>query len=86
MLIREGADDRTLGRIYAAVVQAVMLYKSEMWVVILHIGRFWGVFLHRVAHRMAVRQPQIGWYSVWVYIPLRRDYSSWRPTYPAART
>ena len=31
VLIREGADARTLGRIYMALVQAVMLYGLETW-------------------------------------------------------
>ena len=42
MLSREGADVWILGRVYVLVVQAVMLYGSETWVMIPHIGRFFG--------------------------------------------
>ena len=32
ILVREGADKRTAGRFYVAVVQAVLLFGSETWV------------------------------------------------------
>ena len=32
ILGREGADRRTAGRFYVAVVQEVLLFGSEMWV------------------------------------------------------
>ena len=38
VLVREGADARTLGIIYMEMVQAVMLYGSEMWVMTPRIG------------------------------------------------
>ena len=41
VLNREGLDARTLGVIYVAVVQAVMIYRLETWVMILCIGKFW---------------------------------------------
>ena len=31
-MVREGADMRMTGRFYVAVVQAVLLFGSEMWV------------------------------------------------------
>ena len=65
-------DARTLGRIYVAVVQTVMLYGSEMWVMKPCIGKVLGIFRHRVAHRLTVRQPWRGWYGRWVY-PLLED-------------
>ena len=34
VLIREGVDARTSGHIYLAVVQLVMIYGSEMWIMI----------------------------------------------------
>ena len=49
VLIREVADDRTLRRIYRAVVQAVMMYRLETWLMIPLIGRVLGEFDHRVA-------------------------------------
>ena len=44
VLSREGADARTLGQIYLAVVQSVMLYGLETWVMTPHIGRVLGGF------------------------------------------
>ena len=67
MLIREGLDDRTLRRIYVVVVQLILLYGSETWVMTPYIGRIWGIFHHRVAHRLTRRQPRRGWSSGWVY-------------------
>ena len=49
------------------VVQAVMLYGLETWVVTPHIGRVLDGFHHRVARRLMVRQHRRGRYSLWVY-------------------
>ena len=70
VLIREGADAQTLGRIYVVVVQAVVLYRSEKWVMTPHIGRFGDRLDQRVAHRLTGRQPRRGRDSGWVYPPL----------------
>ena len=56
VLSRDGADERTSGQIYLAVVKLVMFYGSDTWVVTYHIGRFLGGFYHRVAHRLRGRQ------------------------------
>ena len=40
VIIRDGAYDQTLGRIYVAAVQAIILYGLEMWVMTPLIGRF----------------------------------------------
>ena len=53
-------DACTLGGIYVAVVQAVMLYGSETWVVTPRIGRVLGVFRHRVDRRLRGIQPWRG--------------------------
>ena len=53
---REVADDRTLGRTYGLVVQVVILYGLEMWVFISRIGRFWGVFHHRMDRKLTAIQ------------------------------
>ena len=52
LLRREGADARTLGMFYVAVVQAVLIYRSEMWVMSPRIGKMLGGFYHWVAHRL----------------------------------
>ena len=59
-MTREGADDRTSGMSYVAVVQAVMMYGSETWVMKLCVGVILGRFHHRVARRLTVRQPWRG--------------------------
>ena len=52
VLIREGADARTSVQIYLAVVQLVIIYGSNTWVMTPHIGRVLVRFHHRVALRL----------------------------------
>ena len=61
ILIREGADDQTPGHIYLAVVQLVLLYMSDTWVLTPHMKRVLGKFHQRVARRLTGRQPWKGW-------------------------
>ena len=42
VLSREGADARTSGQIYLAVVQVFIIYGSETWVMTPRIGRVLG--------------------------------------------
>ena len=49
----EGADVWTLGSLYLANVQAVLIFVSETWVVIPQIGRILEGLHHQVAQRMA---------------------------------
>ena len=70
LLTREGADAPLYGRVYVEVVQAVMLYRSDTWVMTPHIGRSLGGSHHRVDRRLMGRQPWRGWYSGWMYPPL----------------
>ena len=55
VLIREGADAWTSCQIYLTVVQLVLLYGSETWVMKPHIGRVLVRFHHRVERRMTGR-------------------------------
>ena len=71
VLIREGTDARNLGNIYVAVVQAVMLYGSDTWVMTLRVGWVLCVFHHRVACRLTGRQPRIGQDGGWMYTSLK---------------
>ena len=64
---REGADARTSGRIYLAVVKSVMIYGSESWVLTPHMKRVLGGLFHRVARRLTGRQPRRGQEGGWVY-------------------
>ena len=49
---REEADARTLVQIYLVVVQAVLIYGSETWVLTPSMKRVFGGFQHRVACRL----------------------------------
>ena len=53
ILGRDGADTRTSGRFYLAIVQAVLRFGAETWVLTPRIGRLLGVFHHRVARRIS---------------------------------
>ena len=70
VLERESADAWTSGRIYVVVVQAVLLYVLEMWVVTPRIAKVLGGFHHRVACRLIGRQTCRGRDGRWVYPPL----------------
>ena len=48
VLGREGADDRTLGTFYMVVVQVVLIFVSETWVMYPCIRRTLVGFHHRV--------------------------------------
>ena len=60
VMAREGADERTLGRIYVEVVHAVSVYGLETWVMTPRSGRFWGGFHLRVKRRLTDRKPLRG--------------------------
>ena len=66
LLSREGVDEQTSGQIYLAVVQLVMMYGSETWVVTYCIGRVLGGLHHRVTQRLTGRQPWQERDGVWV--------------------
>ena len=57
---REGLDAHTLGQIYLAVVQSVLFYGSETWVVTSLIWRVLGGFHHRLTRRLTGCQPYQG--------------------------
>ena len=67
---REGVDARTSVQIYLVVVQLVILYVSETWLITPRIGRVLGIFHHRVDSRLTGRQPRQGRDGVWLYPPL----------------
>ena len=48
MLGWEGADAWTLEMFYIALVKAILLYNSEMWVIYPHIRKTMGGFHHWV--------------------------------------
>ena len=56
ILRREGVDKRTEGRFYLAVVQAVLLFGSETWVLTPQLDKALARFHHRVARRHGIWQ------------------------------
>ena len=57
ILGKEGADTWRTGCFYVMVVQAILLFGSEMWVVTTHIKWLLGGFHHRVAQRISGKIP-----------------------------
>ena len=52
ILSREGADNRVLRNFFKAVVQEVLLFGAETWVLIPRIERVMESFMHRAARRI----------------------------------
>ena len=55
----EGANPRASGMFFKAVVQAVLLFRSETWVMTPCMGRALGSFQHGVARRIKGKHPKI---------------------------
>ena len=58
ILGQEGASPRVSGMFFKAVVQVVLLFKLETWVLTPRMGRALGSFQHRVARQIMGRQPK----------------------------
>ena len=71
VLSREGAEKRVLGNFFKAVVQQVLLFLPETWVLTTRIERALDSVMHRVARRITGRQPRRGWNGKWYYPSLR---------------
>ena len=56
ILRREGATPRILGIFFKAVVQQVLLFGAETWVVTPKMERVLSAFLHRAARRLTGRK------------------------------
>ena len=70
VLISEGTYAWTSGQIYLAVVQLVLLYKSDTWVLTPRTQRVMGRFHHGVVRRLTGRKPGKEPYRGWFYPPL----------------
>ena len=66
----EGADSHTSRTFYKEMVQAVILFGVESWMVSPLIGRTLGGFHHRVARRLAKIQPERNRAGTQIYLPL----------------
>ena len=64
ILVSEGADRRMVGSFYVAVVQAVLLFESNMWVLTPRLEKSLEGFHHQEVRQMAGMGPkhQKGWY------------------------
>ena len=60
ILSREGADKTVSVSFLKAVVQAVLLFGAEMWVLTPRIKRALESFIHRATRRITGKQPQRG--------------------------
>ena len=58
ILVREGADKRTVGRFYMPVVQAVILFGYETWVLTPRLEKYIESFHHRVVRKMLGMGPK----------------------------
>ena len=58
ILRREGATTRVSVNFFKAVVQQVLLFGAETWVVTPKMERALSAFLHGAARRLTGRQPQ----------------------------
>ena len=67
ILSREGATKRVSGHFFKAVVQQVLLFGAETWVMTPWIERELESFMHGTAHRIMGRQPRRGWDGKWYY-------------------
>ena len=67
ILGREGADSIKAGKLYMVVVQAVILFESETWVLTPWLEKSLEGFHHRVVQRMAGMGPKLQWDGTWVY-------------------
>ena len=54
----EGASPRVLGVLFKSVVQEVLLFELETWLMTPCMGRALGSFKHRVTRRITGRHPK----------------------------
>ena len=52
ILVREGAGRRTTGGFYVAVVQAVLLFETNMWVLTPPLDKQWRIFVEDIEEWM----------------------------------
>jgi Reverse transcriptase (RNA-dependent DNA polymerase) len=71
VLTREGADPRVCGMFYKAVVQSVLLYSCETWVITSQVLDVLKGFHHRMARRLSGKRPYfLPAERKWVYPPI----------------
>ena len=73
ILRRECATTRISGNFFKAVVQQVLLFGAETWVVTPNMERALSAFLHGAARRLTGRQPRRGRDGKWHYPSIEGD-------------
>ena len=71
ILFQEGADERVPGNFFKVVVQSVLLFRAEMWVLTLRMELALESFQHSNAHRITRLQPRRRGDGRWTYPPLK---------------
>ena len=69
ILVRDGATPRISGLFYKAVVQAVLLYGCETWVISPTMLKMLEGFHHRAARRISGKRPRLV-HGEWIYPPI----------------
>ena len=67
VLSREGATKQVSGNFFKAVVQQVLLFGGETWVLSPIMDRALSAFIHGLEIRITVRQPRRGRDGNWFY-------------------
>ena len=67
ILVREGAGRRTTGEFYVAVVQAVLLFGTNMWVLTPPLDKYFEGFHHRAVRQISGMVPKSQLDGTWVY-------------------
>ena len=67
ILSREGADKRVLGTFFKVVLQQVLLFGAETWVLSPRIERALESFMHGAVRRITGIHPRRGWDGIWYY-------------------
>ena len=67
---RERADKRKSGKVYVVMVQLVLLFGLDMWVVNPRLDKALAGFHHWAVHRMEDMGPEIQLKGTWVYPPI----------------
>ena len=70
IFVREGADRRMVERFYVAVVQVVLLFGYETYVLTPRLEKYLDGFHHREVWRMVSMGPKRKWDGTWVYTPI----------------
>jgi len=71
VLAREGADARVSGMFYKAVIQSVLLYSCETWVITPSVLKALAGFHNRMARRLSGKRPYfLRREERWIYPPL----------------